>query len=131
MKDQNVSDKDVELVEKLNDKIKQVKSEIEKRIVAVTPESGRVKSMAFQEFKFTACRTSHGDTYDIENNAYIINFGGVNVFHSGDSWKEALLEWNGIEWNFDKSITLHFLNVLKTIELLLHMHTKTTKGLIV
>ncbi len=33
MKDQNVSDKDVELVEKLNDKIKQVKSEIEKRIV--------------------------------------------------------------------------------------------------
>lgn len=33
MKDKNVSDKDVELVEKLNDKIKQVKSEIEKRIV--------------------------------------------------------------------------------------------------
>ena len=33
MKDQNVSDKDVELVEKLNDKIKQVKLEIEKRIV--------------------------------------------------------------------------------------------------
>jgi len=33
LKDQNVSDKDVELVEKLNDKIKQVKSEIEKRIV--------------------------------------------------------------------------------------------------
>ena len=33
MKDQNVSNKDVELVEKLNDKIKQVKSEIEKRIV--------------------------------------------------------------------------------------------------
>ena len=33
MKDQNVSDKDVELVEKLNNKIKQVKSEIEKRIV--------------------------------------------------------------------------------------------------
>ena len=33
MKDQNISDKDVELVEKLNDKIKQVKSEIEKRIV--------------------------------------------------------------------------------------------------
>ena len=33
MKDKNVSDKDVELVEKLNDKIKQVKSEIEKKIV--------------------------------------------------------------------------------------------------
>ena len=33
MKDQNVSDKDVELVEKLNDKIKEVKSEIAKRIV--------------------------------------------------------------------------------------------------
>jgi len=33
LKDQNISDKDVELVEKLNDKIKQVKSEIEKRIV--------------------------------------------------------------------------------------------------
>jgi MoxR-like ATPase len=33
LKDKNVSDKDVELVEKLNDKIKQVKSEIEKRIV--------------------------------------------------------------------------------------------------
>ena len=33
MKDENVSDKDVELVEKLNDKIKQVKSEIEKKIV--------------------------------------------------------------------------------------------------
>jgi MoxR-like ATPase len=33
LKDQNVSDKDVELVEKLNNKIKQVKSEIEKRIV--------------------------------------------------------------------------------------------------
>lgn len=33
MKDKNVSDKDVELVEKLNDKIKQIKSEIEKRIV--------------------------------------------------------------------------------------------------
>jgi MoxR-like ATPase len=33
LKDHNVSDKDVELVEKLNDKIKQVKSEIEKRIV--------------------------------------------------------------------------------------------------
>jgi MoxR-like ATPase len=33
LKDQNVSDKDVELVEILNDKIKQVKSEIEKRIV--------------------------------------------------------------------------------------------------
>jgi len=33
LKDKNVSDKDVELVEKLNDKIKQVKSEIEKKIV--------------------------------------------------------------------------------------------------
>jgi MoxR-like ATPase len=33
LKDQNVSDKDVELVEQLNDKIKQIKSEIEKRIV--------------------------------------------------------------------------------------------------
>ena len=33
MIDQNISDKDVELVEKLNHKIKQVKSEIEKRIV--------------------------------------------------------------------------------------------------
>jgi len=33
LKDKNVSDKDVELVEKLNDKIKQIKSEIEKRIV--------------------------------------------------------------------------------------------------
>jgi len=33
LKDQNVSDKDVELVEKLNDKIKEVKSEIAKRIV--------------------------------------------------------------------------------------------------
>jgi len=33
LKDENVSDKDVELVEKLNNKIKQVNSEIEKRIV--------------------------------------------------------------------------------------------------
>ncbi len=33
MKDKKVSDKDVELVEKLNDKIKQIKLEIEKRIV--------------------------------------------------------------------------------------------------
>lgn len=33
MKDQSVSDKDIELVEKLNHKIKQVKLEIEKRIV--------------------------------------------------------------------------------------------------
>jgi len=83
--------------------------EIEKRIVAVTPDSGRVKTRAFQEFEFTACRTSHGDTYDIENNAYIINFGGVKVFHSGDSWKDALLEWNGIELKKD-SIDLAMVN---------------------
>ena len=83
--------------------------EIEKRIVAVTPDSGRVKTRTFHEFEFTACRTSHGDTYDIENNAYIINFGGVNVFHSGDSWKEAILEWNGIELKKD-SIDLAMVN---------------------
>ena len=66
---------------------------IENRIITVTPDSGLVENLKFDNLDIIVCRTRHSDTYSIENNAYIIDFGGVKVFHSGDSWKEALDEW--------------------------------------
>jgi len=71
--------------------------EINQRIHVFTPDSGQVKKHNFDRVEITICRTRHSDTYSIENNAYIIDFGSVKVFHSGDSWKESLDEWQ----NFD------------------------------
>lgn len=63
------------------------------RIITIAPDSGKVKDIRLEKMRFVACRTRHGDTYSIENNAYILDFGEIAVFHSGDSWKEALKEW--------------------------------------
>jgi L-ascorbate metabolism protein UlaG (beta-lactamase superfamily) len=71
--------------------------EIDRRILAITPDSGQVITRNIDKVIFTACRTRHGDTYDIENNAYVIDFGGVKVFHSGDSWKESLNDWQNLD----------------------------------
>ncbi len=71
--------------------------ETDGRIHAITPDSGQVIKQDMDKVTFTACRTRHSDTYEIENNAYIIDFGGVKVFHSGDSWKESLNEWQNLD----------------------------------
>lgn len=84
-------------------------SEIKKRIIAVTPDSGKVKTRKFEDLKITLCRTGHGDAFEIENNAIVIDFGGVKVFHSGDSWKEAMYEWKSIDLRED-SIDLALVN---------------------
>lgn len=70
---------------------------ISQRIHAITPDSGQVIKHTIDRVTFTACRTRHSDTYDIENNAYIIDFGGVKAFHSGDSWKESLNDWKNLD----------------------------------
>jgi len=67
------------------------------RIMVITPDSGQVIQQDFDNLVLKACRTRHSDTYSIENNAYILDFGGVKIFHSGDSWKEALNEWNDFD----------------------------------
>lgn len=71
--------------------------EIDQRIHSITPDSGQVIKHNVNKVIFTVCRTRHSDTYSIENNAYIIDFGDVKVFHSGDSWKEALMEWQNLD----------------------------------
>jgi L-ascorbate metabolism protein UlaG (beta-lactamase superfamily) len=68
-----------------------------KQILVFTPDSGQVIQHEFDNLVMKACRTRHSDTYNIENNAYILDFGGVKIFHSGDSWKEALNEWNDFD----------------------------------
>jgi L-ascorbate metabolism protein UlaG (beta-lactamase superfamily) len=72
-------------------------TDLENRIIIVTPDSGQVETRNFEKFRFKACRTRHSDTYSIENNAYVMDFWGVKVFHSGDSWKEALNEWEDFD----------------------------------
>jgi len=67
------------------------------RIEVITPNSGQVINHRFENLSIVACRTRHSDTYSIENIAYVIDFGGAKVFHSGDSWKEALDEWEGFD----------------------------------
>lgn len=71
--------------------------DIELRIHTITPDSGKVEDLKIENLNFKVCRTKHSDTYSIENNAYIIDFGGVKVFHSGDSWKEAMNDWSGFD----------------------------------
>lgn len=72
-------------------------TEIESRIHTITPDSGQIEDLMIENLNFKICRTRHSDTYSIENNAYIIDFGGVRVFHSGDSWKEAMNDWAGFD----------------------------------
>jgi len=71
--------------------------DIESRIHIITPDSGQVEDQMIENLNFKVCRTKHSDTYSIENNAYVIDFGGVKVFHSGDSWKEAMNDWPGFD----------------------------------
>jgi len=68
--------------------------DFESRIHIITPGSGQVEDHMIENLNLKVCRTKHSDTYCIENNAYIIDFGCVKVFHSGDSWKEAMNEWS-------------------------------------
>jgi len=63
------------------------------KINTITPDSGKVEIHKLKNINIKVLRTRHSDTYTIENNAYIIDFGDVKIFHSGDSWKEALGEW--------------------------------------
>jgi len=86
-----------------------VEANIENRIITITPDSGRVENRNFDNLNIIVCRTRHSDTYSIENNAYVIDFGGVKVFHSGDSWKEALDEWEEIDIKAE-NINLAFVN---------------------
>ena len=71
--------------------------EIIQRIHTITPDSGQAEKQNIDEVTFTVCRTRHSDTYEIENNAYIIDFGGVKAYHSGDSWKESLNDWQSLD----------------------------------
>ena len=75
---------------------------IEERIITITPDSGQIQSYSFDNLDIKICRTRHADTYDIENNAYILDFGEVKVFHSGDSWREALDDWQDFDIKAEK-----------------------------
>jgi L-ascorbate metabolism protein UlaG (beta-lactamase superfamily) len=66
-------------------------------IISVALDTGRTQRFSRKDLAFSATRTKHADSYDIENLLYVIEANQNKLMHSGDSYDGQIAHLQDID----------------------------------